>query len=848
MKRLKKLIAPLLILLVIAAGILLIMLYQEPEAEEEVIKLHSYDKDTKNYVLENEKLKFELDAATTQFCVTVKETGERWYSNPPEADRDPLAMTLEKGKLQSTLLVTYSTTGGIDAMYNNYDYSIARGIYDIEAGEDYVKVLYSVGNTKKEYIIPPVIREEEFKELVGKMEKSDALLVQDYYKKYDINKLGKRDDKEALLANYPILAEEVIYVLRDTTKDYLKAKFQVFFEEIGYTMEQYKAHCELDKSIVVQEVPVFNINVIYRLEDGDLTVEIPLQEMEYKEKYPLYSLTVLPFFGAGSTKEEGFLFVPEGGGALIDFNNGKTSQNGYYANVYGWDMAQNRPALIHETETAFGVYGVGKENASFLCLLEDGAAYAAIQADISGKNNSYNFVNSTYNIVHREQYDILDETQGNTFVYEKELPEESLIQRYRFLASDSYVDMAKAYQEYLFGKYEGYFVKKEHTQAPAVIELIGAVDKVQQVVGIPLLKPLKLTNFTEAKEIMEDLRNAGIQNMSVKLTGWMNGGVRQKMLNKIRTVSELGSKKSLEALVSYAKQEQISFYFGGTTNYAKNSGMLDGFFSFSDAARKVSKERAQIYDYLSVTYTEDVTEEPYYLLNTKNIGSAMEVLNGYAAKRGAGVALEDVGDMLSSDFVREAPVSRQKALLLQTDKLMQMEQAGTGLMINKGNDYAVPYSDMITNMNLDGYAYTIIDRTVPFYQIALHGYVDYTGEALNLTQNAEQELLKSAECGAGLMFTLMKESAFALQKTKYSRFFGADYSAYRDTLLETYKRYNEELGHVFSQKMEHHNYVTDTMTCTVYEDGTRVYVNYDFEDAVTENGTTVPARDYKVVR
>ena len=37
--------------------------------------------------------------------------------------------------------------------------------------------------------------------------------------------------------------------------------------------------------------------------------------------------------------------------------------------------------------------------------------------------------------------------------------------------------------------------------------------------------------------------------------------------------------------------------------------------------------------------------------------------------------------------------------------------------------------------------YTIIDKLVPFYQIAIHGFVDYTGEALNLTANSEDELL-----------------------------------------------------------------------------------------------------------
>lgn len=50
--------------------------------------------------------------------------------------------------------ITWSTQNGVDAKYNNYDYSIEKGVYDIEMGEDYVKVFYSIGDTEKEYIIP----------------------------------------------------------------------------------------------------------------------------------------------------------------------------------------------------------------------------------------------------------------------------------------------------------------------------------------------------------------------------------------------------------------------------------------------------------------------------------------------------------------------------------------------------------------------------------------------------------------------------------------------------------------------------------------------------------------------
>lgn len=182
---------------------------------------------------------------------------------------------------------------------------------------------------------------------------------------------------------------------------------------------------------------------------------------------------------------------------------------------------------------------------------------------------------------------------------------------------------------------------------------------------------------------------------------------------------------------------------------------------------------------------------------------------------------------------------------LHTERLKALSEQD--VLINEGNDYAVAYVDMITNMNLSGAEYSIIDKTIPFYQMALHGFVNYTGEALNLTGNMEDELLKSAEYGAALAFTIMQESAFTLQNTLYTEYFGSEYASCSERMYEIYNRYNSELGHIFNQTMTGHEFVEPQLTCTTYEDGTKVYVNYSQNDK-TVDGTVIPARDYAVVR
>ena len=206
-----------------------------------------------------------------------------------------------------------------------------------------------------------------------------------------------------------------------------------------------------------------------------------------------------------------------------------------------------------------------------------------------------------------------------------------------------------------------------------------------------------------------------------------------------------------------------------------------------------------------------------------------------------------MGIDLSSDFYRKKTYSRQAVMDLQTKQLKGYADEGKNVMINMGNDYAVPFSSMVTNMDLRGSEYTILDEYVPFFQIAVHGRVNYTGEPINICGNPEEEVLYSAEYGAGLNFSFMKEDSFATQKTLYTEYYGSNYDALKADMLSIYTRYNDELGHTFNQEMTGHKNLTADVSCTEYADGTKVYVNYGYND-YKDGSVLVPARDYKVTK
>ena len=182
-KTIKGLVVPFLFLLVITGFVLVIVFTKNEEEPEEIIKVNAYENAGEDIVLENEYLKFVMDSSTTQFSITQKSTGEVWYSNPPDAKEDPIALKSDMENLQSTLLLTYSTINGVDTIYNNYKYSIASKIYNIEATDDQIKVFYSIGEVEKEYIIPNVIEADRMEELFDAMSLEEVTRAKDYYKK-----------------------------------------------------------------------------------------------------------------------------------------------------------------------------------------------------------------------------------------------------------------------------------------------------------------------------------------------------------------------------------------------------------------------------------------------------------------------------------------------------------------------------------------------------------------------------------------------------------------------------------------------------------------------------------------
>jgi len=183
------------------------------EVNENPPEVVYYEGGTDPIEMENDQLSFVMDPSTTQFVLTEKETGREWRSNPADASSDPIALSTNKDLLSATLTVTYTTNSGT-VEYNNYTYSIANQNYTIDQEDGLIRVNYAVGQIEKVYIIPTAITKERYKSFTDNMKKSTKKKLESNYTLMTPEKLEKRDDKEELLAKYPTIGEQEMYLLK----------------------------------------------------------------------------------------------------------------------------------------------------------------------------------------------------------------------------------------------------------------------------------------------------------------------------------------------------------------------------------------------------------------------------------------------------------------------------------------------------------------------------------------------------------------------------------------------------------------------------------------------------------
>jgi hypothetical protein len=125
----------------------------------------------------------------------------------------------------------------------------------------------------------------------------------------------------------------------------------------------------------------------------------------------------------------------------------------------------------------------------------------------------------------------------------------------------------------------------------------------------------------------------------------------------------------------------------------------------------------------------------------------------------------------------------------------------------------------------------------------LHGSLDYTTTAVNLSGDYRDEVLKAIENGSGLYFELAYRNSDKLKESSHTDKYSVDYKIWKDQITECYSQVKKAIGDLSGERIVDYINIAEGVSKTEYSSGALIYVNYNDED-VTADGVTVPASSY----
>ena len=140
--------------------------------------------------------------------------------------------------------------------------------------------------------------------------------------------------------------------------------------------------------------------------------------------------------------------------------------------------------------------------------------------------------------------------------------------------------------------------------------------------------------------------------------------------------------------------------------------------------------------------------------------------------------------------------------------------------------------------------FNLADLSIPFYQMVIHGSIEYSGEPINLNGDTRNTFLQAVEAGSGMYYRWCYAPNGEVQDLLFDGMYSLGYESWFDDAVAMYKEYNELLASTAGQYLVKHENVAENVNRITYEDGTTVYINYNSYDYTAPDGTVVKAESF----
>lgn len=545
------------------------------------------------------------------------------------------------------------------------------------------------------------------------------------------------------------------------------------------------------------------------------------------------SIELLPNLGAAGDYEDGYVFYPDGSGALTynTPNHGQSTEV-YETSIYSdttVDMAwENNRDSTGLKRMMLPVYGSKKNNQAFLAIIEEADTDASICLLPSGNSVNLNRINSKF--TYRTAVQITSSSEYSTglaTIFEKNALDISPRVKYTFLNGRNYTPdysgMANAYRDYLIEN--GQLKKSEllSDQMPLALDFITGTWKSMLFYN----SYVSISSFEEIQSVVEELNANGISNLLLYLEGWE----KTTYPSTFKIPSGTGGQEGLQSLTDALRSSGGEIFLNTDLVYA------DTFTRSVSESRLALGSDSRIYEYNSWWYK---LFSPGYIRD-----NMQSVVDGVSNLGNPGLAVYSMGSLIYSDYNTRYNTKRADCADIWNGVYQTLKDNNVPTATYGGNKYLLNVADWLRDIPMSSSGYTFSDESVPFYQMVVHGSIPYSAKPFNHFYDQEKEKLQTIEYGCIPLYKLTYNDSSALRKLFND--FTTPYADVKDAIIETYNEFSGKLASLTTEYMVSHERLTDTLVRVGYSDGTWIYINYADAPYTTDDGITIPAKDYVVV-
>lgn len=797
---------------------------------------------------ETDALKLYVKTADGSVAVYDKRNGETIYSNPPAADEDKIVNQSNRNNMKSQLILDYYNTQRIENTFDSFSQAVAYDQIKAESIENGVRITYTFGDTTASTgIVPIYIRQESLDRVLEQLEAEGTREGKDAAK-YTKKKFIKSE-----------LGDDILVMLSNTQTGVAELRrLNQYFESVGWTKEDYDREMEVVEGEVEQKIS-FTVPLDYTLKDDYLEATVYMKGVTESGGGAIHNIQMLNFFGAAGKDEKGYMLLPNGSGSIVYFNNGKSkmqSGNDYSEYIYGIDPMVADYTVREITENSkMALFGIFREKSGILATIESGASLANVSAGVAGDINEYNNVYTTFTVRGNDTLAMFGTTgsEANLPIVEKTFYDSPLTMRYTFLTEENngFEGAANYYRNRLIKEGRLEVRESETGDIKLYYDVICGVEEDKSFLGVKYRGLRAMTTFDEAGDMAEALSEAGVTSQVMNLQGWSGGGYYHDTLGKIKVPGTLGGKSDLEKLTDKVQGLGGSLYVDCAFQKVSDAGSR--YSASNESSRYYGTGYVGEFGEVSPvnlrqTASFGYDENIYYLISPKFLVRYTEGftdrIDDYSV---TGISLRDLGNVLQSDKRRTNVITREQALQIVKAQFQKMEDTGKKIMVNDGNDYSFAYADDILNAPLSDNDYYVIDASVPFYQMLIHGSIDYCGSVINLgnTTDSQEIILTLIETGTSPHFVFTDKEATEMKMTGLNKMYSTSFNVWKDTAVSIWKETNAALQKVSGVAMTGYQVLSEGVSVTTYANGIKIYVNHT-EERVSVDGVTIEPKNYAI--